>query len=730
MNAFQATLARLASKQQPHAPGTTAAPPDDLPGDLPEQQKERDQAPTSSSPPFPLAVLAGADGVRRRRPVPPMNPRSDAERVLTHLNNTIHRQRRQQLAQTHNSGARTERRVDSTPQNGIFQIETPQSRPAFARCATENVTTISKQQATSAEDLQPTFRKFIEVNPSRPSLVREKRPLPRSFTSGEQWAAAEEGAANKAHSHLAMSQTEIQAMNADLGWWLRARKNQGAMRRTVGAGNIASSQRTKARKMFDALGPESGRLSLKTITQALGSLHEGGSSAGLWQSWVDAGIVADGEISFDSFLRHFDTILASWTGNSDGPGNLPFHLWVPAYGRSCHFNRAMGLMPDPDEDSAHTGPVQAGKNNSAHVGADTKSKYWGYKQVCATRNLPIPSKWSNLDNVACYAHRETKPVGLTSTLPSSKSSKVTIIDDTSPLPPPSLVPVSGQVRSLVYGLGERIGTPIQRAEPQEPKKRPGKLREKCSVTEAIKPIRSLVLHMGPMNAVEVEYKKDLEIPEPPAADDPQYRKVGISGVLTSDDPMIWSIRQQDFREIQYLIHAFEEGPQRESLLNRRDKYGNTALHVAVTAGNIPVVEVLLFHGSNPNTTNFRNETPVHTACDAGRKLILKLLLQHGARIDIRNWQNKTCIDVADPVIAQYTLDYFNYISTTQGNTAIYSAQTKTCCAVKNQDVVQTVAKLDRGDDLQPLWARLYGDDKKQEVEATGKASVFGMRASI
>lgn len=196
--------------------------------------------------------------------------------------------------------------------------------------------------------------------------------------------------------------------------------------------------------------------------------------------------------------------------------------------------------------------------------------------------------------------------------------------------------------------------------------------------EPIKPVRSLVLHKSSINAVEVEYKKERDDHAHMQNDD-YYRGVGITADLKNDDPIIWSIRDGHFKEIQFLVHAFPKGIERDRLLNRRDKYGNTALHLAVAAGCVPVVEVLLFHGADPNAKNHRFNTPLHHTCAVNDTRLSKLLLEHGARVDVPNWQNKTCTEVTTDEHSEYVMNYFQHFSTLQHVEANYSVDVGQCC---------------------------------------------------
>jgi len=79
-----------------------------------------------------------------------------------------------------------------------------------------------------------------------------------------------------------------------------------------------------------------------------------------------------------------------------------------------------------------------------------------------------------------------------------------------------------------------------------------------------------------------------------------------------------------------------------------DGNGCTALHLAVKAGSLNTVKVLL-HCLLPSTLEHKDSsqsTPLHVACMHNRRDILKFLLDRGADVTARNRRNMTCLDVA------------------------------------------------------------------------------------
>ena len=79
-----------------------------------------------------------------------------------------------------------------------------------------------------------------------------------------------------------------------------------------------------------------------------------------------------------------------------------------------------------------------------------------------------------------------------------------------------------------------------------------------------------------------------------------------------------------------------------------DGNGCTALHLAVKAGSLNTVKILL-DCLLPITLEHKDSsesTPLHVACMFNRRDVLKFLLDRGADVTARNIRNMTCLDVA------------------------------------------------------------------------------------
>jgi ankyrin repeat protein len=96
------------------------------------------------------------------------------------------------------------------------------------------------------------------------------------------------------------------------------------------------------------------------------------------------------------------------------------------------------------------------------------------------------------------------------------------------------------------------------------------------------------------------------------------------------------------------------------LLNKKDRDGNTILHLSVLDGCIELVEYLLDKGVNVNDKNNDGDTPLHLAIKLNDFDITKLLLDNHAQIDVVNKKNETPVDLA-------TVRIFHFIFYLEGN---------------------------------------------------------------
>lgn len=61
-------------------------------------------------------------------------------------------------------------------------------------------------------------------------------------------------------------------------------------------------------------------------------------------------------------------------------------------------------------------------------------------------------------------------------------------------------------------------------------------------------------------------------------------------------------------------------------IDKRDSYGKTALHCAVSAGQANTVKYLLHNRANPNVKDHREEAPLHAAVRTGNVEVVEVLI--------------------------------------------------------------------------------------------------------
>ena len=75
-------------------------------------------------------------------------------------------------------------------------------------------------------------------------------------------------------------------------------------------------------------------------------------------------------------------------------------------------------------------------------------------------------------------------------------------------------------------------------------------------------------------------------------------------------------------------------------INAADKFGSTALHRAVSKGNISIIELLLNQRClNVNAADCEGNTPLHIAAEETKVDIAKMLLKHDANPNYKNKVN-------------------------------------------------------------------------------------------
>ncbi|XP_011504673.1 PREDICTED: BRCA1-associated RING domain protein 1-like [Ceratosolen solmsi marchali] len=81
-------------------------------------------------------------------------------------------------------------------------------------------------------------------------------------------------------------------------------------------------------------------------------------------------------------------------------------------------------------------------------------------------------------------------------------------------------------------------------------------------------------------------------------------------------------------------------------INKKNKKGETALHIASRSNNEDRVKTLLTLGANPNTKDFAGWTPLQEAASFGLYNICEALLKGGALPDMHGYDNRTALHEA------------------------------------------------------------------------------------
>ncbi|KAL8906113.1 MAG: hypothetical protein Q9171_006404 [Xanthocarpia ochracea] len=81
-------------------------------------------------------------------------------------------------------------------------------------------------------------------------------------------------------------------------------------------------------------------------------------------------------------------------------------------------------------------------------------------------------------------------------------------------------------------------------------------------------------------------------------------------------------------------------------INSEDKYGETALHMALRSSKIDTVNLLLARGAATNSTGWLGTTPLHYAADGGNEDCLLAVLRSGADVNQQDVVEATALHVA------------------------------------------------------------------------------------
>lgn len=84
----------------------------------------------------------------------------------------------------------------------------------------------------------------------------------------------------------------------------------------------------------------------------------------------------------------------------------------------------------------------------------------------------------------------------------------------------------------------------------------------------------------------------------------------------------------------------------ESLINNRDRYARTPLHICASNGNEAILWQLLSHGSDVHAKDSDGATPLHRAMDAGHDDTARMILDRGCSLDVADVDGDTAVHLA------------------------------------------------------------------------------------
>ncbi|KAK3689334.1 ankyrin repeat-containing domain protein [Podospora appendiculata] len=129
------------------------------------------------------------------------------------------------------------------------------------------------------------------------------------------------------------------------------------------------------------------------------------------------------------------------------------------------------------------------------------------------------------------------------------------------------------------------------------------------------------------------------------------RRLGVDincPTKTKDTPLILAATHGCIGVVRYLLspRTPNDGPRPPAAdLTRTNGYGNDALYMASSTGDIPCALLLLGAGADINMRNEKHNTPLHIAARRGHENMVRLLLQMGADAGAKSKEGADGIDV-------------------------------------------------------------------------------------
>jgi ankyrin repeat protein len=187
----------------------------------------------------------------------------------------------------------------------------------------------------------------------------------------------------------------------------------------------------------------------------------------------------------------------------------------------------------------------------------------------------------------------------------------------------------------------------------------------------------------------------------------------------------------------FAVNNFEQSPLSEAIhqgvdplswlvdksnVNKQDDNGNTALHLAILAGNYPAaVQYLLDQGADPNVRNKKGQSPLHLAVLSQNAPLCSLLLKKGSNLFLVDNQSQSPLTLAfqAPVAFQehfFTSDVLALTDSSQNTPLFY--------AIDSNSDAEVALLLSKGASVQVQ--NMTGDTPLHEATRQGSASLVDL----
>lgn len=148
-------------------------------------------------------------------------------------------------------------------------------------------------------------------------------------------------------------------------------------------------------------------------------------------------------------------------------------------------------------------------------------------------------------------------------------------------------------------------------------------------------------------------------------------------------PLIWAIANANVKMACHIISKCKENTEINLNIHDTDWCQSTALHLAIAKGwdhkdkdeqfldpMSLVIQALLENNANPNATDINGNTPLHIAMIAGDVNSVTLLIKNGAKLDIKNRFNLTPLQI----LSDYTYEKAEKFINIQGGPHTFPAK--------------------------------------------------------